>query len=151
MRFLILTAALLMAAPALAEETRVYRWTDDNGVVHFSTTPPPTSTEGVEEQMVREAPSPGSVAPTLKVGPEDETGITEAPQLDDLRARRDQDEQRRLICERARQRVAAIEPAQRVLIEKSDGSQQWLYGDDRIAELNRQRQLVEENCPKPRR
>lgn len=138
---------LLYVMAATAAETKVYRWTDDQGVVHFSTSAPPSDTEGVEEQTVREAPNPGSVAPTLR-SPEEDAALAEARQQASIeaRGRAEQSELRRINCERARQRIAAIEPAQRVRIQKPDGSEEWLYGEDRIAELERNRKLVRENC-----
>jgi hypothetical protein len=37
--FAVLFAAALAAAPLAAQAQRVYRWTDDNGVVHYTTNP----------------------------------------------------------------------------------------------------------------
>ena len=47
-KLLILLALAALACP-WAEATEVYRWTDENGVVHFSQTPPPPSESEVSK------------------------------------------------------------------------------------------------------
>ena len=39
--FAVAIALLLVAAPGLAQQQRVYQWKDANGVTHYSQTPPP--------------------------------------------------------------------------------------------------------------
>ena len=52
MRRVLLLALLL---PALAHAAGVYRWVDDDGKVHFATTPPPQAA-GREEKVADSAP-----------------------------------------------------------------------------------------------
>jgi hypothetical protein len=53
---------LLLLMPALAWSAGVYRWTDENGKVHFSSTPPPRAA-GREEMVAESTPE---VAADLK-------------------------------------------------------------------------------------
>jgi glutaredoxin len=52
-----LAAFLLFAASAAAQQ--MYRWTDENGRVHITDTPPPASAKGVQAQRSRSAPADG--------------------------------------------------------------------------------------------
>jgi glutaredoxin len=45
----LLTAVFLFAA-AFAASAQMYRWTDDKGRVHFSSTPPPAGTKNVQKK-----------------------------------------------------------------------------------------------------
>ena len=69
--------ALCAAAPADAQ--RVYKWTDENGVVHFSPTPPP---EGDSEQVrLRRAPPAPAPAEEESTVSGDEELFAECRQL----------------------------------------------------------------------
>ena len=142
-----MTVLLLLAiATAAAAQTRVYQWTDEDGVVHFSTEPPPDPDQEVEARMVRETPKPGSVIPEVPGRELPETAAGAGPAGGE---RQNPEEQARLRAERCRQWqqiVATIEPARRIQKTEPDGSVTFLSGDDRIAELERARQMVAENC-----
>lgn len=55
-----LTVVLLCAA-AFAASAQMYRWTDEKGRVHFSSTPPPAGAKGVQK---KDAPGPAPAAST---------------------------------------------------------------------------------------
>lgn len=55
----LLTAVLLCAA-AFAASAQMYRWTDEKGRVHFSSTPPPAGAKGVQK---KDAPGAAAGAP----------------------------------------------------------------------------------------
>ena len=59
MRIVSITA-LLALAPALAAADQVYKWTDEQGHVHFSQTPPP-STKAQQVTVNVSAPDPQSL------------------------------------------------------------------------------------------
>ncbi|MDX1571079.1 MAG: DUF4124 domain-containing protein [Xanthomonadales bacterium] len=138
---------LFLFAGAHAAETKVYQWTDENGVVHFTTQPPPEEVQAAE-RTVREIPKAGTVA-TKAPGREEtdpasaETDTPETAQVDPA----DQERLRMERCEQGRAWVAGIEPADRIRVERPDGTVEFLEGEDRIAELQRARQMVAENCP----
>lgn len=56
-RIFFVSLVALAAIPAFA--TEVYRWVDDNGVVHFSQTEPPGNNTGVEKMNLDDSPPPG--------------------------------------------------------------------------------------------
>ena len=48
----LMAAFLVLAASAALAQTNVYRWTDKDGKVHFSDTPPPEEAKGVSEKLM---------------------------------------------------------------------------------------------------
>ena len=52
-----LLAMLFLAATAAAQQ--IYRWTDQNGRVHITDTPPPASAKSVQKKAYRGSPSDG--------------------------------------------------------------------------------------------
>ncbi len=57
-----LLTALLLCAAAFAASAQMYRWTDDKGRVHFSSTPPPAGAKGVQKKGAEPAAGAGSSA-----------------------------------------------------------------------------------------
>jgi len=55
--FLTVLLAGMAAAPVFAIE--VYRWVDENGVIHFSQSAPPATVPGVETMTVEDSAPPG--------------------------------------------------------------------------------------------
>lgn len=71
-RFALVLLTTLMCAPALAqrESTTLYRWVDDNGVIHFSDSPRPGSSNPDQDKYRVLAPSarpPATRAPESAV------------------------------------------------------------------------------------
>ena len=63
MRILILIGVLL-ASPALLAGETIYQWTDADGNIHFSESPPPAGTEAVQRNL-EPMPKVGTVDPYL--------------------------------------------------------------------------------------
>jgi glutaredoxin len=57
-----LLAALLTAGAASVQSQQIYRWTDENGRVHITDTPPPRSAKGVQKSKPA-VPAEGASAP----------------------------------------------------------------------------------------
>ena len=55
-RLFVVFLVLIFAGAAYSVE--IYKWMDDKGVVHFSDTPPPDSSEAIEEDASSSDPSP---------------------------------------------------------------------------------------------
>jgi hypothetical protein len=66
--FLILSLGILVGpvVPAYADGQRVYKWTDADGVTHYSQTPPPAGTPGVEDLDLKVPPAPPYSGPTAE-------------------------------------------------------------------------------------
>lgn len=153
-----LTIAMLIAATSAsaAKKSKFYKWTDENGVVHYTQDPPPGQVEAneltvqdlgpassvetpVEEPATEPAQEPNSISEQLA---SDAEAYRKQAELLEQR----QEQVRKLNCEKGRALVAGLEPSQRAVIRDADGSERVLFGDDRIRELEAARKLVRENC-----
>lgn len=135
---------LVTVVPLAAGQTQVYQWTDEDGVVHFSTEPPAADTAGVERRTVQQAPKVGSVPPEIPAPAPEPEPEREEPAVDPVLAA----QRRQQLCEQGRQLVSLLEVGlRRVSVTRADGSTEILMGEDRVAELEKARQLVAENCP----
>ena len=144
----VILCLLCSFAGAHAAETKLYQWTDENGVVHFTSEPPPEQVEATE-RSVREIPKAGTVRPRGPASAESAEGSAEESAEETATARvdpADEERLRRERCEQGRAWVAGIEPADRIRVQRPDGSVEFLQGEDRIAELERARKMVAENC-----
>ena len=142
-----LAAVLVALAASLGAGAaeRVYKWVDDQGVTHYSQTPPPGvkatpvevttgkagRTEGDPVARYRELLSP----PKEKAGAE-RGGIDPAKEAE-ARARN---------CKMARERLAILTARSRILVLKPDGTSERLTEEQRQAEIRRMREIIAANC-----
>ncbi len=146
LRLLLLPA--LLGCGLAAAETRIYKWTDENGVVHFSESPRQGATLVT---LTNVAAPPAEQAAAL--------AANEATQarLDEGRTQRDEaqssaDEARQLAeakrerCQIARDEIAYIEPRTNLLVRSEDGQTRRLGDEERLERLAEARKVVEENC-----
>ncbi|MDT8319970.1 MAG: DUF4124 domain-containing protein [Xanthomonadales bacterium] len=145
-------AALLSATAALAA-TEVYRWTDENGVVHFVDTPPgDTETQRLE---IDEAYRPGTTGAYPAPG-DTTTGDGDAPaSLADQRRekikeahekRRTEAAERERLCALHRQRLQQVEPVRRVLYTDENGDTVRMDDDERMALVEESKNYLSRNC-----
>jgi len=149
----ILIATMMLAATDALAKDEIYRWVDENGVVHFDEQP--GKNEDAVQVKVRKSPSSGvginqSSASTDAEQPA-EPEPSYAQQRRNARAEKRQEaaEQRAEIertCELARQRVATLEPSPRVIIENEDGSISRLDDEKRLEFLTEAKAYIAENC-----
>jgi hypothetical protein len=133
-----------LAVPAFAAE--VYKWTDENGVIHFSDKKPVDRT--AEVQSVPED------APATEAAPSDasEAGPSAAQQRrEDIerkaRESQEQEERTQQQCQAWQAEVNRLEPNRRVFYTNEEGETERMDDverTDRVAEL---KTLIAENCP----
>jgi hypothetical protein len=164
----LLTAVLVLAAgmasvSVLANE--IYRWTDENGVVHFGDRPP----EGLQAQAIHvpesqpsDTSDSGSTADEQESPPSAETDSTsaageEAVPLTAAQARREQMAEARkerreaqaeidLMCQKHSKRVEQIEPYRRVYYTNEQGESVRMDDDLRIELVDESKAYIAENC-----
>lgn len=133
-------AALLMGAPIQAQEAG-YRWTDADGVTHYTQTPPPAGVpyDKVVSKAAKVSEEAAKAEADKKAAQSTETVASDA---------------RRAVCEAARRNVAALSGdlpvrmarprADGVVAEDDPG--ELLSDADRAKELRRAQLEVEINC-----
>jgi len=142
----------LSATNALAESA-VYRWVDENGVVHFENQAP--RQVNAEVIIIKSSPNRDEQA-ALGTAPEDtaEKTVTEtsyAQKRRDERAMKRQEaiENEKLTaanCEYNHRVVAQLEPMPRVLLEQKDGTVVRMDDNDRLERLGEAKAYIAENC-----
>ena len=134
-----LLGLLLCCGTAAAQETRVYQWTDENGVVHFSDSKP--EGQNVEEQTL--------TAPPADVGeiqqPDSAPGSLAQERREELarkkQAARAEQAANEARCAEWQAEVDRLEPNRRVFFTNEDGETERMDDverTDRVAELKEQ-------------
>jgi len=140
----LLTTLVLSTSAAWAKED-IYRWVDDNGVVHFGDRPDAhTDAEMIKipERRVDSEPIPSDAF---------EAQPSYAQQIREERAikKREYDKKRKKMgdeCGRHRQIVEKLEPFTRVMIQQPDGSAIRMDDNERIEKLHTSKAFIAENC-----
>lgn len=135
---LVFLCALLVAAPAAART--YYKWTDDNGTVHFTAEPPndrdyeSINTSGQVTGSSQPAPP---AAPQAREGAEDvQMPRQAAPDPEVVAAR----------CQQARENLFWLQSKRRIVIENDDGSETFIDADEQQRLIDENQALIDEWC-----
>jgi len=133
-QFAAFSIAALIFAFAVAESAQaqqIHKWTDENGQVHFGSTPPPKQqTETVKIRSTEVTPVAGADADAEPVSTENADGTQKT--AEQIEADRQQLAQLKSYCSNVRQRLTALTGRGRVVEQNPDGSRQAL-GQEAIA------------------
>lgn len=136
--------ALLASAGAAGD---IYTWKDKDGKVHYSDNPPPAPTE--IRTLDKPAPSPPAAAGGSVAEQELEFRKRRAA-ASEAQAKADKEkaeaEERRRNCEIARGQLAALESGQRIVRTRADGEREYLDDEQRAAEIERARKMMNDWC-----
>ncbi len=153
MPVLIATLANL-AVDAMAGE-EIYRWVDENGVVHFSSEPPQnTSAEQITIQQDKIPAPTSSSASDATAGDtlaEPELSPAEQERAAREKKRTEMQEQKKAIaaaCEQNKKIVAQLEPSTRVMVQNEDGTVSRMDDNVRLETLDKAKTYIAENCDK---
>jgi len=150
---LIVTLAIL-ATDAIAED-QIYRWVDENGVVHFGDQKP-SNTEAemvtVEKHTSTGVPSPSeSDSPYASPALEPEPSAAQKIRDERAKKRAEATERQRVIDEACAQRrtiVSQLEPSTRVMVRLEDGTVSRMDDNVRLETLNEAKSYITQNCEK---
>lgn len=140
---LLLVGLLMAGVPALAQNA-VYRWTGDDGVIHYGAMPP----LGVEAELVK-AGGPnvgGDSTDTAAVSGDSDTaaeGDNAPPAVElspEMKARKE------AACKEEQQRLATLQKPGRIRMQQPDGSTKYLSVEDVQAEINITQQVIKDTC-----
>ncbi len=146
-RHLLLVAIIALLSPSLTSAESVYRWTDENGVVHF----------GDREPVGRAADRV-----SVKTGAATNSSERKSPQeqvqaLEERQAERQREEketaveearrkQRQARCDTARANLQAINSNARIRVVGADGEQRYLTPEEIQEKRAEFDAIVEESC-----
>ena len=145
---LLLLITLVSAGPAAAEN--IYRWVDDNGVVHFGGEPPINA----EATLITADLGTGGLGATTAEDRSNDAGEEDISYAEKQRRERAEQRQkqaeanaeRQRECESMTQRVAALEPSPRVILKDADGNPTRMDDDARLDLLEEARSYLSANC-----
>lgn len=155
MILVLLTVAFAISAMDAIAEDEIYRWVDENGVVHFGDRPPANAeADQVSIQTSKTsntAPSSDSTSADPYAPAASEPSV--AQQLRDARAekRAEAAEKEKIVTEACAQRrtiVSQLEPSTRVMVRSEDGTVTRMDDDVRIETLNEAKAYISANCEK---
>ena len=160
MRFAAVIASVVIAitmalVPYKVSAEEVYRWVDENGVVHFGDRAPEQG--NAEKVSVQPDPAAQSSPAADPASPYTDQATDPQPsyaqQLRDSRAAKkqkmaDKAEVSSEICQLARDVVAQLEPSTRVNVLHEDGTVTRMHDNVRLEKLAEAKALVAENCNK---
>lgn len=139
---------ILSAGPAAAEN--IYRWVDDNGLVHYGGEPP----KNTEATVISADLGTGGLGATAAEEMSNDAGEEEISYAEKQRRERAEQRQkqaeanaeRQRECESMTQRVAALEPSPRVILQDADGNPMRMDDDERLDLLEEARSFLSANC-----
>lgn len=143
---IVLIAALLGAGFASAAAAGVYRWTGDDGLVHYGDRPPPGA-DAVpiqpEQDDFGSFPALPDAAETAADGSAENASEAESGDVDDPeRTARIQREQ----CAKARERLENYSNAARIQLRQEDGSVRDMTPEERVQAISRAEADVAQLC-----
>ena len=151
---ILITLGVLIGLSSFAS-ANMYKWTDDDGVVHYSQTPPmdreaeliresstfrePRSTPTQGEEATAAPETESEPADGATSAPEEEAGPSEAERRAAERERQEQ-------CRIARQRITEIENNARVRTQDASGEYRFLTEEERQQRLKEAQDYVRKHC-----
>lgn len=152
----ILTGTFLFFAAEAMSDDKVYRWVDENGVVHFGDQAQgrkDAEIVNIKEDSSGVNLSSSSHQPADAGEQADPQQPSYAQKLRDERAksRQEWEEKKRMTaeaCEQRRKLVSQLEPSTRVIVEYEDGTVTRLDDNVRLKDLDEAKAYIAENCNK---
>ena len=140
---------LVLSATDAIAENEIYRWVDENGVVHFGDRP--GGQAGVEKIDIPESQINSAQPASAAASGDTSQPPSRAQQQRDERAekRKEAAEKEQAIaagCEQRRQLVAQLEPSTRVMVKLEDGTVTRLDDNVRLETLGEAKAYIAENC-----
>ena len=152
---MITIATFVTWVPESGAQDEIYRWVDENGVVHFGDRP--GGQENVEKvEIQNDVPSNSQDAqqsdPYANAKQSDGTP-SYAQQVREERAQRRAEatavrEQTEAACEKVSQYLATIEPSTRVMVKQEDGTVTRMDGEVRAQKVAESKAFLAEHCNK---
>jgi hypothetical protein len=147
-------ALCLLVLPAWAG---LYKWTDENGKVHYSDQPPPGD---VKKSETVKQPKPAAAGPAVAGAKPSAAPKTPAEQEMEFRRRRleaaeaeakakkeaEASEEKKRNCERANAQVASLQRGGRITRPGPNGEQTYLSDDEIAKELVNARKAADSWC-----
>jgi len=137
-----MVCCLLLAGIDSAHGQTYYKWTDDNGTVHFTAEPPP-------DRDYESIDTSGNVVSTTRLEPLGDEASAPAQPEPDSRAPREGQPDPALVearCTEARENLFWLQSNRRIVIEDDQGNDRFIDADEQQDLIEENRALLEEWC-----
>jgi hypothetical protein len=143
MRRLSVALALLLVAPLATAQ--VYKWTDAQGTVHYSETPPPQGTKYNQVSVSTDTSTPASSSSSASSAaatspPASDNGGQGSQQLPDT------PENRTKFCASLKSNIGTLQGSAPVVVQGTGGQQQLLNADQRKQQLDASQSQYQQYC-----
>lgn len=151
--FAVLIATLANPATEASAADEIYRWVDENGVVHFGDRPPANATAEIlsiqpsTSSDTATAPDSDSADPGTPAEPQPSAAQQKRAERAGKRAELEANE--KIIAEACAQRrtiVSQLEPSTRVMVQMEDGTVERMDDNVRLETLNEAKTYIADNC-----
>ena len=147
----VLVGTLGLSATDTLAKDEVYRWVDEDGVVHFSELP--DGQNNAEPVTIQKSPGAASSPAPADTSQQEEPQPSYAQQRRDERAKKRKEDTLRAEeiaagCAQRRQLVAQLEPSTRVIIRLEDGTVTRMDDNKRLETLGEAKDYIAEKCDK---
>lgn len=152
---MIFIATFVMWVPQTDAQDEIYRWVDENGVVHFGDRPDSQGNAEIVE-VQKDVNSNNQDTPESESsasGQQSDPAPSYAQQVRDERAKKRSqaaavEEKTEAACERVGQYLATIEPSTRVMVTQEDGTVTRMDGEVRAQKVAESKAFLAEYCNK---
>lgn len=146
----VLAGMFCHAAPA----TEVHKWTDENGVIHFSDTKPlntETRTVEINDAQQTSYSQPPPAAPQQPTADSADQPLSAAEQkrknmAEKRQLQREEQAKAEELCKRHQKRLEQMEPARRVYYQDENGQEVRMDDVQRVTLVEESRNYLAENC-----
>lgn len=128
------------ASAAVSQAATYYRWVDDEGVPHYTSTPP----QGVISEKVNMGSGRAPVSDTPSSATHDETDQGQPQPADQTTTA--QTSANKAYCEKARQRLQTLQSGRRLRMSTEDGGFRYLNEEDIQREIAETQKNMDESC-----
>lgn len=151
--FAVLIATLANPATDASAADAIYRWVDENGVVHFGDRPPANT--AAEILSIQQSNSSDSATATdsdnadLSKPAEPQASATQQKRAERAEKRAELEANEKIIAEACAQRrtlVSQLEPSTRVIVQMEDGKVERMDDNVRLETLNEAKSFIADNC-----
>ena len=145
----VLIAALALPATEAMASDKVYRWTDENGHVHFGDNPPERATaEVIDMGSAASTGVQATAQPSSPINPQEPSRAQQQRDERELLRKENAETKKALTagCQSRRDTVAQLEPSTRVMVTTEEGEVYRMDDNDRMSELAKLKSYISENC-----
>lgn len=142
-KYVVVILSILFASAVAA--TEIYKWTDENGVVHYSDTPGSSTSQVVDITPPAEvSSSPAATSPT---SPTAATSSMPQPTAEEKQQVALQQKQIEAFCQQAKNNVTLLqETGRRLYIVEPNGQYHWYTDEERKQALAKTQAEVQQYC-----